>query len=634
MAGNQDLESNNFGLDSDFFDFGEIKLTALPADTNGAADNSWLNVLDNASHGGNLNDGVVGDSNDNTWGSHHGNNASTIDPSLVGPTTQPQYGDWTQNQYPDPTLHQPAPAPYHFHDDMNYSNMLPYQPQQLGFNFPGSSIPPPHSESFSLSPHSNRLFTDHAQNYHQVPQQNDLFVPESSPVLTTRRSARQKGAVNYSEINDPGFNSLSDMEGSQSDGQHSGRNKGGTGMQRFKPEKPKKDLDRPWIRTNTTTQGLSSRTGKINNYDSPYANTPHPLGRRLQTVDNTFNYNMWGELHNTAFQSEAVHDLIYNHPFNQPGYKGPGKLILWVQKAPGDSVRRFHTLASDKCRFDACPCRAFKSRTIAQGHFRVAIDEQWEIHRDSRDPMHVAAYAHLYCMERFLDFADLCYRFDVRADDRDIPTEPTGEWKASLGRETEECRLVKDFIFRAKNGTLRETWPDYPDHSRVQHKGAPKPHHGTLTCALYKAKIETTGKSKMQMMERRGPNPTMFFINLGDLEMQVAAQKARSKGRAKHQNAGNGGKLQMKNAPALTNDDPELMQLAQRNDWDDFGAGAGQKRKADLVECESGDGGRNTRQRTESYVPAAKTGTSIANMSSNYHGNGLGLGDGFDNFPL
>ena len=298
----------------------------------------------------------------------------------------------------------------------------------------------------------------------------------------------------------------------------------------FPAEKPRKDSNKPWVRTNATTKGQSTRTGKINNFSSPYQDTAHPWGNWVSPNNNSFAYTAEGELKETCYSSDKIRDFIYSHPLNKPT-QNSGRLIMWIQKHPGDSGRRFPTEHGSKCRFDACPLRIFKHRTIAQGHFQVAFDDQYATYGNLRDPLHVAGYVHLYCLERFTDFADICRRFDVRADERDIATEPRGTWSASLGRETDEFNIADRFIKDCKDGSVRRTVRlDYPPHL-AHAPERPKHHAATLTCDLFESKKNTTNRSKLRMMEARGAKETNYIVNLGDLEMHARAHQRGKAGR-------------------------------------------------------------------------------------------------------
>ena len=298
-------------------------------------------------------------------------------------------------------------------------------------------------------------------------------------------------------------------------------------------EAPKVDKSRPWVRVNCATKG-NTRTGKTNNYgDGPYRMTKHPLGVNAAWTASdgtTFKYNQWGELHGVCWKASQLQRFFYEHPHNaNPGSTSdPRRLIFWIQKMPGDSAKRVNTQHGLKCRVAECPAGIYKSRTINTGHYRVAFDEQWATYGDTRNPMHVAGYAHLYCMERFFDFKALCRDLDVRVDDRELPGEPTGEWVAALSKGSEEERVARDFIASAKNERFIDKWAHYPRHNPAKPLACKLPHNKTLTYKLVEKKAAATGHSKMKMMESRGRTATQFFVNMGDLQMQIDAQQERN----------------------------------------------------------------------------------------------------------
>lgn len=305
----------------------------------------------------------------------------------------------------------------------------------------------------------------------------------------------------------------------------------------YQVQSPKVDKSRPWVRVNSATKG-NTRTGKTNTYgDGPYRSTEHPLGPNPEwgASDGThFRYNQWGELQGVSLKASQLLKFFYEHPFhNNPGpAKAPRKLVLWIQKMPGDSAKRVNTQHGLKCRVAECPAGIYKSRTINTGHYRVAFDEQWTTYGDTRSPMHVAGYAHLYCMERYFDFKALCRDLDLRADDRELPGEPTGEWIAGLGNGTEEYRTAKEFITMAKTGRYAERWQEYPCHNPHKPFARKLPHSSTLTHKLVEKKAAGTGHSKMRMMEARGRSATQFFVNMGDLQLQIDTQQERNSTRS------------------------------------------------------------------------------------------------------
>ncbi|KAI9726336.1 MAG: hypothetical protein M1828_001610 [Chrysothrix sp. TS-e1954] len=287
----------------------------------------------------------------------------------------------------------------------------------------------------------------------------------------------------------------------------------------YRAEKPKKDKDKDWVRVNHSTQGTSTRTGKINHFnakkDGHYQDTTHPNGNSWQSDNGTvFKYNRWGELSRTTFSANELQELIYSNPSN---------VILWIQKSGADSARRYPTPNSNRCRFVDCPAKHFK-RTINVGHFRVAIDEQWNTYGTTRDPFHVAAYVHLYCLERFCDLKHMTEHLDVRADDRVLDSEPLGKFPPALAKNSGELAAAREFVEKGRNKMLTFTHPQYPIHQAYL-SGAPKPHELTLTYAMNKAKFNTSSKSKVVQLQNRGMQESNIFVHLGDLARYVRARR-------------------------------------------------------------------------------------------------------------
>lgn len=296
----------------------------------------------------------------------------------------------------------------------------------------------------------------------------------------------------------------------------------------FDAEKPIADASRSWIRVNKSTQGLSTRCGKINAIDdiihSNYETLPHTLGGDWQAGSGgaIFRYDDF-ELARRVYSAAELRQFIYEHP--APGGKG---MVLWIERAPADSAKRYKREQSNKCKFAECPASLF-SRSIQVGHFQVAFDENWTTHGARTDPFAMAGFAHLYCMERFLDFADVCRRFDVRADGRESLPEPTTRWAAGLGNGL-QYDIAARFVSACKHGALQAKFPGYPAHDAGA-GGAQKPHKATLNYALNSAKLKAIPKSKMDMLASRGKAASQIIVHRGDLELCVATRAAKAPAR-------------------------------------------------------------------------------------------------------
>ncbi|KAF2010866.1 hypothetical protein BU24DRAFT_454413 [Aaosphaeria arxii CBS 175.79] len=233
----------------------------------------------------------------------------------------------------------------------------------------------------------------------------------------------------------------------------------------YKPEKPQLDDDKKWVRINKATKGRSTRTGKINNYKPEYPSQEHPVGD-WQGISTKFKYNDFGELKAFTLTARQMNDFILNYPTDKS--KGR-KLILWIQKTPADSARRYSTSTWSTCRFAACPARdrdlADKpTGAILHGHYRVAFDEKWYKYSHESNPYLVSFYVHLDCMERFLDLPFLVAspNVDIKPDTRAFSMEMCGRWAASLDHGP-ELPITKAFLRACKNGRLH-TLPEFQNY--------------------------------------------------------------------------------------------------------------------------------------------------------------------------
>lgn len=295
----------------------------------------------------------------------------------------------------------------------------------------------------------------------------------------------------------------------------------------FAAEKPKADPGKTWIRVNAKTQGLSSRTGKINASDdivrSHYETLPHLYAGGWSTGDGTSFHYLSGELVKRTYTADEIRHFLLYHPAT---HESP--MVLWIQRAPADSAKRYRREESNKCKFAHCPASVF-SRAIQVGHFQVAFDENWSAYADRSDPFRTAGFVHLYCLERFLDFADICRRCDVRPDARENLPEPTGKWAAGLGNGL-QYEIAARFVAACKDGTLAAKYPDYPFHAEYV-SGEEKPHKNTLNYALNSAKLKTIPASKMNMLAGRARAASQMIVHRGDLELAVQARAAKAPSR-------------------------------------------------------------------------------------------------------
>lgn len=286
----------------------------------------------------------------------------------------------------------------------------------------------------------------------------------------------------------------------------------------YKPEKPKVREDKPWIRTNATTQGITTRTAKINQYQPVYEDRPHPIGGSWTSpYGNIFEYTSKWELKEKTYSTEQIRDFIFHYPVDKRTH---ARLKLWIQKTPTDSARRYHSISHAKCRFKDCPAQLYQTGTILHGHYRVAFDERWHAHGSNVDPFYMAGFVHLYCMERFLDFEAVCKLGVVEVDDRVLPLEPKGRFAGSLAGQP-EYHIASQFVYEAKNGSLRqnvEEFKNYPVHSQFR-RGQEKPHQDTLTYWMHMYKQNTRPQAQIKQFQDRGLKASHIIVNKGNLEV-------------------------------------------------------------------------------------------------------------------
>ena len=287
-------------------------------------------------------------------------------------------------------------------------------------------------------------------------------------------------------------------------------------------EKPKKLDSKPWIRTNANTEG-DTRTAKINNWKNRYVYKPLPLGT-WNSGKHVYKYTQYEKvdfLVEAPMSTRKIKEYIVKYPCDNNV-----RLILWIQKMPADQGRRYGSKQHSKCIFRDCPIQRYVEGTISTGEYRVAFDEKYFTHGDETDPYDCAAYAHLYCMEQFLDFEQVCQIVDVRVDTRlDMPLEPNG--KAAFSMVDVPARYeMEHFINAASKGSLRSTyrWHNYPVHVNFN-RGQRKPHKYTLTYlahCMYEAHQDDSHKKQAAL---RRVTVSQRRVHLGDLEMSVADKR-------------------------------------------------------------------------------------------------------------
>jgi hypothetical protein len=296
-------------------------------------------------------------------------------------------------------------------------------------------------------------------------------------------------------------------------------------------EKPKRCEEKPWVRINNITKGETTRTARINQYteNGPSYKTKDIPHGDWESSNYKFEYSQNYGMHEfkkRTMSARQIHDYITEYPGNE--------LRIWIQPAPSDAARRYASTTHSHCRLEKCPMRKWTTKgTIGVGDYRVAFDEKHKTHGMGLvSPYDCVGYVHLYCMERFLDFAYICQVADVRVDTRgDLPKEPNSHFAGAFGvKQQAEAALAKKFVSAAKQGRLSETheFSQYPVHEDYS-KGEPKQHDRTLIHGLFKMNIEHRAPSQLkQFLVQRTAKPGAFPVHLGDMEVKLVDKKIES----------------------------------------------------------------------------------------------------------
>ncbi|KAH9872425.1 hypothetical protein IAQ61_005260 [Plenodomus lingam] len=288
-------------------------------------------------------------------------------------------------------------------------------------------------------------------------------------------------------------------------------------------QKPKKHEDKTWVRINTTTKGETTRTARINAFadvGKKYKYHPLPVGDWQSSSGFKFEYTHHFEMDEFKKQSlsaRQIHEYITEYPSDN--------LRIWIQITPGDSARRYASEPHSRCIFEQCPNRKWGGKaTIEVGSYRVAFDEKHKKYgKGVCDPFDCVGFAHLYCMERFLDFAGICEIADVKVDDRSgLRKEPKAIAAFTFlnNKHVYDKLIAEKFIRAAQAGALQRTpeFRDYPNHCDYS-RGQPKPHANTLVAALYETNLSHRTRSQIKQFVNRKILPGVFPIHRGDQEM-------------------------------------------------------------------------------------------------------------------
>lgn len=287
-------------------------------------------------------------------------------------------------------------------------------------------------------------------------------------------------------------------------------------------QKPKRHEEKSWVRINTSTKGETTRTARINQLAETglkYQHQPLPVGN-WQSSGFKFEYTHhlgMDEFKKNSMSARQVHEYITQFPGDS--------LRIWIQIAPGDSARRYASESHSRCIFEQCPNRKWGGKaTIEVGSYRVAFDEKHRKYgKGVCDPFDCVGYAHLYCMERFLDFAGVCETANVKVDDRSgLKKEPKAVAAFTFlnNKHVYDKLIVEKFIKAAHAGALHRTpeFRNYPNHCDYT-RGEAKPHANTLVAALYKTNLAHRTRSQIKQFVNRKILPGVFPIHHGDQEM-------------------------------------------------------------------------------------------------------------------
>jgi hypothetical protein len=246
---------------------------------------------------------------------------------------------------------------------------------------------------------------------------------------------------------------------------------------------------------------------------------PSKFYRRLSQAPNswkahkddniTFRYNEYGNLcTDDKYSRENILDYLYYHPLNchDDNEYDPknGGLTLWIQTVPADAAKRYPDKNSDKCRFANCP---IQGGSIRKGFFRVAFDEQTRPGRLT-DPYHCAGFVHLFCLEKFCNFPEICRNFNVQPDQRQFNE---GKNKMAITRDHQEmAAVVRNFM---QSSEKPESW-DYEQ---------------TLNFQLTSKHLELQPKTRQNKRIERGGNH--IELHKGDLEKFVEGESLKKEQR-------------------------------------------------------------------------------------------------------
>ncbi|KAL8789971.1 MAG: hypothetical protein Q9213_000857 [Squamulea squamosa] len=378
------------------------------------------------------------------------------------------------------------------------------------------------------SPPQVALATPHNITPSGVPQHPDLRTQGSAPTEVTYQSPYLAGwlAANQFVHQEPDTAVSSQVRSRKRKArEYDDSDEDSMNMPTYKRRKTK-TLNRTNPRKTTARQRLHTRTEVIERFDGSKVYDPLPSPPTNWSI---FRYTSYGELQPGTFYSTAeIKYYLYNHPLHtlSNGIKSPkqGNLRLWIQRNPPDSKRRYPDISqSNRCRFKKC----FATHNIInQGHLRLCFDELWHLNTEDfrTDPFHSAGYVHINCLERHLDFPQLCHDLPIMVDDREMPYEPRSRNLMSLDSQPLQnarlSRLASEFVEACNDKSLI----GYP-------RGA-RPHEGTFVWRLTRVKVMTSSARKLA--EEKGLKKSHAAHHLGDLEVEFVTRDLTRKPEYQH----------------------------------------------------------------------------------------------------
>ncbi|KAL9136870.1 MAG: hypothetical protein Q9175_001919 [Cornicularia normoerica] len=240
-----------------------------------------------------------------------------------------------------------------------------------------------------------------------------------------------------------------------------------------------------------------------------------------------FEYTKDGELASRLFSAEEINRFLFNHPLHAGHHRlKESSLRLRVHKTPASSAKRFPNGLF--CRFDHC-----QMRTINQGQLLVVVDEL-SVQYPDHDPYLNAAYVHLWCIERYCNFREVCSRLNVSAKGRDCDYEEGRKNKFCLSLEEE--RVVEDFVeaccVNVRRGINENPWvanlgrcPDQQKNGCPHYVQPSLPYRGTLCHQLAVTKLHHGGRGRINLRQvrenRAGYMGASIIRHLGDLSKEA-----------------------------------------------------------------------------------------------------------------